>query len=204
MASRKQTRNVRGGHQRVNSYSAERRTGSINRGVTGNTRPRGTGIRQGTREQQQNGNYARYYVDGTAVRELEEQETENRRRKKNRSVSRKTLENRRRAKSFGIGYIFFLTAVCIASVYFCVHYLQLRSALITQNETIASMQSTLSQLTEDNDALYRSTIASVSMDDVRQTALSKLGLHYATESQIEYYNADDESYVRQYTDINGK
>jgi len=42
------------------------------------------------------------------------------------------------------------------------------------------------------------------MDDVRQTALSKLGLHYATESQIGYYNADDESYVRQYTDINGK
>lgn len=174
MTARKQTRNVRGGQRRVNSESSER-------------------------------NYVRYYVDGTAVRRLDEQETEEHQRKRARHrVSRKTLENRKRAMSFGIGYIFFLTAVCIASVYFCIHYLQLRSALINQNETIASMQSTLSQLTEDNDALYRSTMASVSMDDVRQTALSKLGLHYATESQISYYNADDESYVRQYTDINGK
>ena len=103
----------------------------------------------------------------------------------------------------GIGYILFLTAVCIASVYFCIHYLQLRSELINQNETIAAMQNDLSKLTTDNDALYKSALASVSMDDVRQTALTTLNLHYATESQIRYYDANDESYVRQFTDIDG-
>jgi cell division septal protein FtsQ len=143
------------------------------------------------------------YEDGNAVRRLDEETEEVERPRKKRQVSRRTRENRERAMNVGIGYILFLTAVCIASVYFCIHYLQLRSELINQNETIAAMQNDLSKLTTDNDALYKSALASVSMDDVRQTALTTLNLHYATESQIRYYDANDESYVRQFTDIDG-
>ncbi|MEE8837184.1 MAG: hypothetical protein SOH80_09515 [Eubacteriales bacterium] len=194
MAARRQ---ISAGHRRVNSqrtvYRASAASGSGMRRTyagAGNSN-RGRAIRLDT------------YEDGNAVRRLDEETEEVERPRKKRQVSRRTRENRERAMNVGIGYILFLTAVCIASVYFCIHYLQLRSELINQNETIAAMQNDLSKLTTDNDALYKSALASVSMDDVRQTALTTLNLHYATESQIRYYDANDESYVRQFTDIDG-
>ncbi|MGI6051642.1 MAG: hypothetical protein ACOYA9_04030 [Bilifractor sp.] len=146
------------------------------------------------------------YEDGNAVRrlDLDDEEDEEKIPERPRKVSKRTRENRERAMTFGIGYIIFLTVVCLVSVYFCIHYLQLRSEYISQNEQIASMQDDLSKLTADNDALYKSALASVSMDDVRDTALNELNLKYATESQIYYYDASDDSYVRQYTDVDGK
>lgn len=120
-----------------------------------------------------------------------------------RRVSERTRRNRARARSMSAAYVLFLSALCICSVFFCLHYLQLRSELTTQNETIASMESELSQLRADNDAYYKAAQASLSMDDVKETA-EKNGLDYATQSQIRYYNADDESYVRQYADVPDK
>ena len=94
-----------------------------------------------------------------------------------------------------------LTVVCVVTLLLCVHYLQLRSQVIHQNETIAEMESTLSRLKADNDAYADEAQSSLDMEAVKNTALNKLGLHYATESQIRYYNADDESYVRQYENV---
>ncbi|MGN0363829.1 MAG: hypothetical protein ACI4ET_13455 [Bilifractor sp.] len=141
------------------------------------------------------------YEDGNAVRSFEEETAEDIIEKAKPKVSRRTRINRARAKNMSAGYVLFLSVVCIATVFLCIHYLQLRSDLTNQTEQIASMETTLSQLKADNDAYYKATMASVSMDDVRNTALNKLGMHYATESQIRYYNADDESYVRQYQSV---
>ena len=146
MAARRQ---ISAGHRRVNSqrtvYRASAASGSGMRRTyagAGNSN-RGRDIRLDT------------YEDGNAVRRLDEETEEVERPRKKRQVSRRTRENRERAMNVGIGYILFLTAVCIASVYFCIHYLQLRSELINQNETIAAMQNDLSKLTTDNDALYK-------------------------------------------------
>ncbi|MCR4752456.1 MAG: septum formation initiator family protein [Eubacterium sp.] len=94
-----------------------------------------------------------------------------------------------------------LTVVCVVTLLLCVHYLQLRSQVIHQNETIAEMESALSRLKAENDAYADEAQASLDMETVKETALNELGLHYATESQIRYYNADDESYVRQYENV---
>ena len=53
----------------------------------------------------------------------------------------------------------------------------------------------------DNDAYYKQAMASVTMEDVKDTALNKLGMHYASESQIRYYDSSNESYVRQYESV---
>ena len=94
-----------------------------------------------------------------------------------------------------------LTVVCVVTLLLCVHYLQLRSQVIHQNETIAEMESALSRLKAENDAYADEAQSSLDMEAVKETALNELGLHYATESQIRYYNADDESYVRQYENV---
>ena len=47
-------------------------------------------------------------------------------------------------------------------------------------------------------AYEKQTEASVDLEAIRKTALNRLGMHYATESQIRYYSAEENSYVRQY------
>lgn len=113
--------------------------------------------------------------------------------------SRRYRKNRNGALS--AGYVLVLTAVCVVTLLLCVHYLQLRSQVIHQNETIAAMESALNQLKAENDAYADKAQASLDMEAVKNKALNELGLHYASESQIRYYNADDESYVRQYENV---
>ena len=121
--------------------------------------------------------------------------------RRRRPVSEQTKKNRARAVSMSAGYVLALAVACIVTLFFCIHYLQLRSREIHQAEKIAEMETTLSRLKADNDAYENKALASVDMEDVKKTALHELGLHYATESQIRYYNADDESYVRQYEQV---
>ena len=73
--------------------------------------------------------------------------------------------------------------------------------MTTQNETVMSLESKLSKLKADNDAYYNTVMASVNMDKVKEAALNRLGLQYADESQVRYYNIDQEGYVRQYSDV---
>ncbi|MBR2562600.1 MAG: hypothetical protein IKE31_10715 [Eubacterium sp.] len=174
----------------------------------------------------------RVYVDGNTVRVLDDYEeysagrkkkplsrkAQHRRAREDREIlasaerSRKRRIKRMRAQqkrnkalahSMGAGYMLMLTVVCVLTLCFCIHYLQLRSQSINQSETIAEMESSLNRLRADNDAFENELHASLNLEEIKDTALNKLGLHYATESQIRYYNADNESYVRQYKAVSG-
>ena len=143
------------------------------------------------------------YEDGNAVRqisELPEEEYESRRSAKPR-VSTQVRKNRVRARNISVGYVMFLAVICVATLFLCVNYLQMKATLTTQNETIASMESQLSKLKADNDAYYNQAMASVTLEDVKDAALNRLGMHYATESQIQYYDTTENSYVRQYQNV---
>lgn len=149
------------------------------------------------------------YEDGSAVREvavpLEEEEEEQYirpQRKARPQVSTQTRRNRARAQSLSVGYVLFLTAVCIAAVFLCINFLQLKAKLTMQSQRIASMETNLSKLQADNDAYYRHALTTVTLDEVRATAIDKLGMHNASETQIRYYSPDDTgSYVRQYQEV---
>lgn len=148
----------------------------------------------------------RYEEDGNAVRKIEEpwpEERPEKRKRAPREVSERTKRNRIRAESMSAGYVLFLSLVCAATVFLCIHYLQLRETLTNQEEKIASMRTSLSNLQADNDASYRQVIAGIDVNDIKATAINKLGMHYAAESQIKYYDAVDESYVRQYVSVPG-
>ena len=154
------------------------------------------------------GQYRKYstYEDGNAVRELEVYPEERERRKervRRRQASRQIQKNRRRARNLGPGYLVFLSAVCTATLFLCVHYLQLKSSYTEQLENVAALESELSQLKADNDAYYNQVQTSVNLNEIKEKAMSKLGMHYADESQIRYYSAKDNSYMRQYQDVPG-
>ncbi|MBQ9321698.1 MAG: hypothetical protein IJ239_05015 [Eubacterium sp.] len=161
------------------------------------------------------------YEDGNAVRkpewvtpEEEWQEPVTRKQKQQRKAAGKTRQNQRartanrtsagrsaRTQSVSAGYVVFLGIVCIVTVFFCIQFLQLKSELTTQSVRIASMESNLSQMQADNDAFYKKVMASVTMDEVRDAAINRLNMHYPSESQIRYYSTDENSYVRQYTNV---
>ena len=158
-------------------------------------------VNSGRTEQQRN--YWQTYEDGNAVRKLEElpQEEPRRKQKPAKEVSERVRRNRSRARSMSAGYVLFLTAVCVLTLFLSVHYLQLRARYTNQSETIASMESTLSKLQADNDAYEKQVQSIIDLEDVRETALNKLNMHVASEDQIRYYQTSDDSYVRQYMSV---
>ncbi|MEE1032555.1 MAG: hypothetical protein U0L12_10520 [Ruminococcus sp.] len=142
----------------------------------------------------------RYVYDGNAVRKLQAipQEVPEK-----RQVSHTTSRNRKKAKSIDAGYVFFLAVISSVAVAMCVHYLQLKSQITTQTKQIAVMESNLSQLKADNDALYNSVLASVDLEYVKNVAMNELGMDYPKQNQIYQFDTAGNSYVRQYRSVPG-
>lgn len=141
-----------------------------------------------------------YYVEGNAVRKLEELPEKMPRKKADRSAQRKIKKNREKAMRMGRGYILFLCGISAITLATCVGFLKNKAILATQNKEIAVLESEWNQLRTDNDAYYNATLASADLTDM-ETKAERLGLHAATEGQIIYYDTAGSSYVRQYQDV---
>lgn len=94
-----------------------------------------------------------------------------------------------------------MTVLCAATVAMIVGFLCLKEKLTEQKRNIASIESQINDLKEDNDAYYNKVIASVDLDAIREAAMNRLGMKNADESQIQYYDTDGSSYVRQYQEV---
>jgi len=139
-----------------------------------------------------------YIYEGNAVRRIEaipQEET------KTQPISRATSKNRAKAQKVGKGYVLFLAAVSAASVLFCVQYLQVKAVITAQNKQITSLESKLSDLKSDNDAYYNKVLTSVNVEMIKNVAMNQLGMKYPSEEQVYIFDADRNSYVRQYQDI---
>ena len=134
------------------------------------------------------------YEDGSAVRRLDERE------KRQRAPGRRS---RTAAKTgiLGRGFVLFLTAICAAALCICVYFLQQKAEITNQYETIAKLENRYNTLKDDNDARYNEVMSSVSLEDIKEAALTRLGMHYADAGQIRYYSVEDDSYVRQYREV---
>ena len=143
------------------------------------------------------------YISGNTVRKLEYTQQEETGREKRKTVSVKTQKNRVKATQMSRGYVVFLAVVSVITLGLCVNYLQMRSTLTTQLKAIAKQESELSTLKADNDALYNTVMASIDLEQVKETAINKLGMQYPTEEQIISFDTAGNSYVRQYQDVPG-
>ena len=143
-----------------------------------------------------------YVEEGNAVRKLQVFPQEEDRQEK-RQVSHVARKNRAKALRMSRGYVLFLGLVSAAALGMCVNFLQLKAVLTTQSETVASLESQLSQLKAENDALYNTTLSSVNMEEVKSIAMNRLGMSPADEDQIVTFSLSGNSYVRQYEDVPG-
>ena len=140
------------------------------------------------------------YVDGTAVRKLQTAPQPQERRQ-NPSASQRTKRNRERALSMNLGYVLFLTAAAVVTVFMCVNFLQLQAMETRLQKEVTSLETQLDAAILENDSDYNRIMTSVDMEQVKNVAMNELGMVYAKKSQIVTYEIENSDYVRQYTDV---
>ena len=151
-------------------------------------------------------NKTTYYINGNAVRELDEaapvrrpqkstRELEEIRRKKNRR------RNQERALSINRAFVAFLTACVAASALVSVSLIQIRSNVTQQMKEVAALEIQINDMKADNDARYKQITTSVDLNAIKDAAINRLGMKYASQDQIVYYSIDKNNYMDQYSDI---
>ena len=145
------------------------------------------------------------YVDGSVVRKLQPEQSDGQagenQTKKSRKTSRETKKNRERALQMNFGYVLFLTAAGIVTVFMCVNYLKLQAENTKLRREVTSLEVSADEARLENDADYNRIMANVDMEHVKDVAMNKLGMDYAKKGQIVTYSGIDSDYVRQYTDV---
>ncbi len=164
------------------------------------------------------------YVQGNAVKRLQEaphrtdlpdvkerrrlaQEREQRKKSAvpatpvKQALSRQAQRNREKALAMNKGFVMFLTAVSIAVLFTCINFLQVKSQITASMKNVASLESELAQLKEDNDAYYSQVTSNVDISEIKKKAIGELGMKYPSEDQIQTYTTEGNSYVRQYQDV---
>ena len=66
---------------------------------------------------------------------------------------------------------------------------------------VASLESHLYEKKADNDARYKQITTSVDLNAIKDAAINRLGMKYASQDQIVYYSIDKNNYMDQYSDI---
>lgn len=116
-------------------------------------------------------------------------------------VSLAVRRNRKKALRMSRGYVIFLAFISIMTVLMCVQYLKLKETITSQMNRNEKLESELVSLRSENDALLENINSSVDWNAIKDTAINKLGMKYAEEDQIVWYNTDGRSYIRQYQDV---
>ena len=159
------------------------------------------------------------YVDGNTVRRLQEvparrsaasrKPSQGNNRIETRTVSagkpkvnpQRQRTRERAAMSMGRGFVAFLAVMSVAVLFCCVNYLQLKSELTGKIKTVASLETELSQIKEDNNAYESQVTSDVDLNTIKKLAIGRLGMNYPKDDQKKTYTMPSNSYVRQYQEV---
>lgn len=162
-------------------------------------------VRRNQRDNRRNTRYTRAsYVDGNTARKVQTRPRPVKKKQEVQTVkvvSQKAKRNREKATSTSPGFVVFLAVVCVAILFTCVNYLQMKSEITGKAKTLANLEAEYSQLKADNDAYYSQVSSSADMEKIKAIAIRRLGMKYASEDQIITYETERSSYVRQYQDV---
>ena len=98
-------------------------------------------------------------------------------------------------------FVAFLTACVAASAFVSVSLIQIRSNVTQQMNEVAALESRINDMKADNDARYKQITTSVDLNAIKDAAINRLGMKYASQDQIVYYSIDKNNYMDQYNDI---
>ena len=110
----------------------------------------------------------------------------------------KIKRNVEKRRGLNAGYVLYLTAMMCITGYFCMNYLNLTSSITTDLSTIARLEAQYNSLKAENDDYENRINGAVDLERIKKVAMNDLGMQYAEDDQIVYYESDDTDYVRQY------
>ena len=116
-------------------------------------------------------------------------------------LSHTARKNREKAFQMSAGYVIFLSVALLAAGFILSGYIRLQCDITNSIKNIAKLESTLNTISMDNDEEYNRVLASVNLEEIRQTATQELGMKYASEGQIVSISGEDSDYVRQFQDL---
>lgn len=116
-------------------------------------------------------------------------------------VSKQVRRNRRKAMHMSAGYVVFLAAAAITALVVCMSFLKLQTQMNQRSNKIAEMQEDLADMREANNTRKNAVMDSVNLEDVRNRAVSELGMVYASPDQIVEYDSPTSDYIKQYQEI---
>ncbi len=122
-------------------------------------------------------------------------------RQKSQREQNRIRRNQERAMYMDLPYVILLTIASICTLYLCVNYLKVQSAITARMHNIEKMETKLEQLRAENDALETSINTSVDLQEIYDIATRELGMVYAGKEQVLLYDKTESEYVRQYEDI---
>ena len=77
----------------------------------------------------------------------------------------------------------------------------LQNDITTRMKHISALENQISEIKADNNVAQSRIATSTNLTDIKNSALTELGMVYATSSQIVYYSMGTEDYMSQYKDI---
>lgn len=158
------------------------------------------------------------YVDGNAVRRLQEVPArpyqapgvQTARRVRENMLERLaptetaqsgSTEKQRKSKEHGTRFCGVPCSGKCCRTFCCVNYLQLKSELTGKIKTVASLETELSQIKEDNNAYESQVTSDVDLNTIKKLAIGRLGMNYPKDDQKKTYTMPSNSYVRQYQEV---
>ena len=111
-------------------------------------------------------------------------------------------EPRRKRHHMSFGYLLFVSFAVLMMVVTLSWYISLKSQITNSVKNIATLESQLNTLKQENDEAYNRANGNVDLDEVKRIAIQEYGMTYATEGQIiTYSNEGGNDYVRQVAPI---
>ena len=147
----------------------------------------------------------RYYIDGNTARRLNVQPEPQKKKKKQQVRQQKPeIRHEKRVSAFDLRYTLFLIVSVGITLGTCFMYMRSNSELTRTEQSVAALQSQLQDIQEQNNFLKESLNTTIDLEEVYQIATKRLGMVYANEEQVIYYNSSNSDYVRQYESIPGR
>ena len=111
-------------------------------------------------------------------------------------------QQRKKRHHMSLGYLLFLSLAVILMVMTLAWYISLQSQITNSVKNIATLESQLNTLKQENDEAYNRANGNVDLDEVKRIAIQEYGMTYATEGQIvTYSDGGGNDYVRQVAPI---
>ncbi|NLP34383.1 MAG: cell division protein FtsL [Clostridiales bacterium] len=147
--------------------------------------------------------YGTSYIDGNTVRKYDNAPDIQRERRPHEipAPRRQRQRNPRALQGLSLGSLLMLSIAIVATLYICVEYLKLHSTVNHMEKTIISMEQTLADMIEVNEASYDQINMVYDLDYVYRVAVEEYGMVYPNKNEVITYKSSNDNYVRQYRDI---